>query len=266
MAQVKRVDYDQIAAVYDQRFEAGDQSDITEALFSLVDTAKASRVLEVGCGTGYWLHSLRTADAGRYGLDLSRGMLERAARRDGTVPLIQGRAGTLPFGVEAFDLVYCINAIHHFEDQRAFVTEAHRVLRPGGALAVISFDPRHHRDRWYLYDYFPGTYARDLARFPSRASMVNWMTGTGFAPVEWRPVEVIVDPKEGRAILDDPFFQKHGCSQLALLSEEEYAAGRRRVEQAVAAAEADGATVSFETLIQKELVVGWVATSAMGIH
>jgi ubiquinone/menaquinone biosynthesis C-methylase UbiE len=185
-------------------------------------------------------------------------MLQEAVKRVGAERLCQGRAGELPIAAGTLDLVYCVNALHHFAAPESLVHEARRLLRSGGALAVIGFDPRAHRHRWYVYDYFPGTCEQDLARFPSWGKLVDWMGEAGFRRVERQTVELIVDPKEGRAILEDPFFQKHGTSQLILLSDKAYAAGRRRVERAVAKAEEAGERVIFPATIETEMVTGWV--------
>jgi SAM-dependent methyltransferase len=53
-----------------------------------------------------------------------------------TVRAIVARAESMPFGDEAIDLVVVGNAFHHFERDAA-MTEIHRVLRPGGALALF---------------------------------------------------------------------------------------------------------------------------------
>jgi SAM-dependent methyltransferase len=53
-----------------------------------------------------------------------------------TVRAIVARAESMPFDDEAIDLVVVGNAFHHFERDAA-MTEIHRVLRPGGALAVF---------------------------------------------------------------------------------------------------------------------------------
>jgi hypothetical protein len=119
-------------------------------------------------------------------------------------------------------------------------------------------DPRLLQNRWYVYDYFPGTYETDLARFPSWGTLLDWMAGAGFQRVQWQPVDHIVDAKVGPAVLDDYFLKKDACSQLSLLSDEEYEAGLRRIEAALAAAEAAGETVTFAVDLFLAMVIGWV--------
>ncbi len=253
----QQVDYDCIAPGYDRRYINGSgQRGIAEELQAL--TRGKERVLEVGCGTGHWLAGLHTAAGTLVGLDLSAGMLAQARARAEPLHLARGRACCLPFGDVCADLVYCVNAIHHFQRQRDFIFEARRLLRPHGSLVVAGSDPRAHRHRWYIYDYFPGTYETDLDRFPSWGTVLDWMIEAGFEQIEWRLVERIEDHKTGRDIFSDPFLQKDACSQLALLSDEAYAAGLRRIATALAEAEARGAPITFSTDLWQAILVGRV--------
>ncbi len=259
MATDRAVDYDRVAPTYNRRFAGDGPGGEAEALAALVRRLCSVRILEVGCGTGHWLAGLSPLTVQAVGLDLSAGMLAQAQRHAGRLGLVRGRAGQLPFPAASFDLVYCVNAIHHFQQQRAFVSEALRLLRPGGALAVVGMDPRAHRHRWYVYDYFSGTYGLDLARFPSWGTTVDWMAAAGFERIEWQLVHHIVDHKLGRDVLADPFLEKNATSQLTLLSDEAYATGLRRIEDAIETAEAAGETLTFPTDLMIAMVVGWTA-------
>lgn len=250
------VDYDRIAPGYDRRFTGGGTPGVAAALSALAGELGAEQILEVGCGTGHWLDGLRAVGRGLYGLDLSAGMLHQARRRQAALHLVRGRAGRPPFAGGSLDLVYCVNAIHHFDDPRGFVHEGARLLRPGGRLAVVGNDPRAEADRWYVYEYFAGTYETDLARFPSWDAVRDWMAGAGFTRLAWQPVEKIHDPKVGRAVLRDPFLEKDSASQLAMLSDEAYAAGLQRIEAALAAAEAVGETLTFAADLTMGMLTG----------
>lgn len=257
----KQVDYDRIATGYDRRFVgASEQRRTAEALLALAETRGAEQILEVGCGTGYWLASLYPATNQLYGLDLSAGMLAQARWREERLTLTRGKACRLPFADACADLVYCVNAIHHFQRKRDFVHEARRLLRPGGTLAVVGMDPRAHRHHWYIYDYFVGTYETDLDRFPSWGMVMDWMIEAGFQSIEWRIVELITAHKVGREVLSDPFLQKDACSQLTLLTDEAYAAGLRRIGAALAEAEAQGAPITFPTDLWQAMLVGRVGS------
>jgi ubiquinone/menaquinone biosynthesis C-methylase UbiE len=252
----QEVDYDAIAPGYNRRFVAGSDRGVAVALSALAQDIEAGDVLEVGCGTGHWLAGLGAVAPRRYGLDLSAGMLQQARRRGQNLRLVRGRAGRLPFPAGTFDLVYCANALHHFQQRRQFIFEARRLLRPDGVLAVVGTDPRLIRDRWYIYHYFEDTYQTDLARFPSWGTVLDWMAAAGFCHVAWQHVAQIADDKVGRAVLQDPFLEKTACSQLALLSDDQYAAGLRRIEATLAAAEASGQNITFPVDLALSMAAG----------
>lgn len=252
----RRLDYDRIAPSYDQRFADARPRGTANALLSWAQELDAKRILEVGCGTAHWLAGLRPVSGQLFGLDFSAGMLNQAQEPNSVLALIQGRAEQLPFKNAAFDLVYCVNAIHHFDYQQSFVLEARRLLKPGGALAVLGFDPRQHRAKWYVYDYFEGVFASDLERFPSWGMVLDWMVSAGFVQVEWRLAERIWDEKQGRQVLEDPFLKKDTTSQLALLNDQEYALGLQKIRAALAAAEATGKTLVFPCEIRVNALVG----------
>jgi SAM-dependent methyltransferase len=264
-----RVNYEEIAPTYNRRYVANPLPQVAATLRALAQDLDPTRILEVGCGTCRWFAELaapavqaQVGQAGRriFGLDLSLAMLSQARPQSKTAPdLVCGRALRLPFPDRTFDLIYCVNALHHFDGPRAFVAEARRLLRPGGALAVVGMDPRRSRDTWYLYRYFKGTYAADRRRFPTPGELVDWMAAAGFEQVEWRPAERIFDPLAGRDIYKNSFLRKEGTSQLALLSDEAFALGMRRIEMALAQAESAGQTLVFPLDILLTLTVGRLA-------
>jgi ubiquinone/menaquinone biosynthesis C-methylase UbiE len=229
---VDRIDYDVIAPTYDERYAVNRLDRVASALRSLTQQVGAGRILEVGCGTGRWLAELSPFARWVHGLDRSVEMLRKAKQREERFYLTRGQASQLPFPDAIFDLIFCVNALHHFDHPDAFICEAHRALRSGGALAIIGMEPPRDLERWYLYKYFEGTYEADLRRFPSAATVLDWMNEASFDRMEWRLVERIVNHKTGREILEDPFLQKQSTSQLVLLTDEAYAAGLSRMKAA----------------------------------
>jgi demethylmenaquinone methyltransferase / 2-methoxy-6-polyprenyl-1,4-benzoquinol methylase len=104
------------------------------------------RVLDVATGTGQLLsHATRALGPTgvAVGLDLSReGLLgARAARlRSGRRPVwVQGRALTLPFPDARFDAVLVGFSLRHLGAPAHVLRELHRVLVPGGRLAIVDF-------------------------------------------------------------------------------------------------------------------------------
>jgi ubiquinone/menaquinone biosynthesis C-methylase UbiE len=253
-----KVNYDEIAGTFDARYAVESFEGVFSELCSLARQAGARGILEVGCGGGHWIARMKYAGHDVWGLDLSLGMLQQARAKDGASHLVQGTASMLPLRSQSFDLVFCVNAIHHFDRAQDFVPEAHRLIRPGGALAVTGMNPRAGRDRWYVYDYFPRTVEIDRGRYPSAGSIVDWMDNAGFDHAEWRISHRIVHRLMGEKIFTDPALQKHGTSQLAFLTDEEYAAGIERIKSAIANATAKGEPIAFGIDISLAMVIGFV--------
>lgn len=239
------VDYDRIASNYHQRYAVNPLPGVAAALRALVQPYRAARVLEVGCGSGRWLAELGPLAAWVCGVDLSPGMLRQARGHTAWLALACGEAGCLPFVDAAFQFILCVNALHHFAQPRRFIGAARRMLEPGGRLAVVGMDPHTGRDQWYVYEYFAGTREADLARFPASATLLAWMAEAGLADLECRPAERILHHFVGYEVLDDYFLQQHSTSQLALLTDEAYAAGLGRIRAALAEAEAVGRRLVF---------------------
>lgn len=110
------------------------------------------RVLEVGCGTGFFI--LNLWQAGYVGeahvTDISTGMLKvcaENARRLGCDlrPRVADAEG-LPYEDGTFDLVVGHAFLHHLPDPEAGLAEMYRVLAPGGA-AFIAGEPTRAGDR-----------------------------------------------------------------------------------------------------------------------
>lgn len=128
---------DRFAIVHDARTAAQALGDVERLLGRPLRAGE--RVLDAGCGTGYLAAGLHRArpDVTVVGADLSEGMLDRA-RAAGADPLVQADAGRLPFGDGAFDLVVARGVLHHLPDVAGALREWRRVLRPGGAVVLVS--------------------------------------------------------------------------------------------------------------------------------
>jgi len=251
-------DYNTVSATFDRRYEINPLSGVEEELRNLVAEIGARRVLEVGCGTGRWLKTLAPHVEWIVGLDSSSGMLGRALDRPGPIKLVRGSADSLPFSGSLFDLLFVVNALHHFSDKRGFIERARHLLRPGGALAAIGLDVPSAIGRWVIYDYFPAAIEYDQSRFPPWEEVRSWMGAAGLAVRPLRTVERIRSERRGRAILDDHFIQRHGTSQLMSLTDAQYQAGIDRIQSAIAEAEARGEEALFRSELQLKMAVGRV--------
>ena len=206
---------------------------VGKALLNIVSKTKSKNILEVGCGTGHWLNELNLLDLHKFGVDYSAGMLKEAKKHDNKLKLILADANTLPFVNGKFDLIFCVNAIHQFDYQKKFILNSSHLLKPNGMFVLFGLDPRNKNDRWYIYDYFEGTYEKDLHRYPSLEDITAWMNEAGYKQIEINAVERIQNDLTGRDLFNDSFLRKDQSSQLACLSEEEYLIGINKLENAI---------------------------------
>ena len=155
---LKTINYDGIANTYDDRYKSAYKPEgIASKLLDLVKAIRAEKILEVACGTGHWLKIMQV-EAQVYGIDLSLGMLQTANEQEGSYSLINGDIESLPFSNNRFNMIYCVNALHHFHDPFMFIKNSHKLLKQDGVLSVIGMNPHAEKDQWFIYDYFPGTY------------------------------------------------------------------------------------------------------------
>ncbi|MFN8384370.1 MAG: methyltransferase domain-containing protein [Anaerolineales bacterium] len=254
----KTLNYDKIASDYNQRYPATQQWERGQALLELAAGLKAKNILEVGSGTGYWLNLLHQLTNGLYGLDYSMGMIQQAKQQPATLNLARGTGTQLPYRSGTFDLIYCVDAIHHFGNHHAFIQEAFRLLKPHGALAIIGHDPHAGgTSSWYIYNYFDTVYDTDLRRYPAGTSIVKWMEQDGFKGVSSKTVENIQNIHVGDAVLKDPFIKHNATSQLALLSEETYQEGMQRINEALVVAKEKNEQIVFRSEINVKMFLGY---------
>lgn len=119
---------------------------------------EAKTVLEVACGTGQGLGLLRSRAGKVYACDLSLENLHTARHGNGqSQALVQANAQALPFADNSLDAIILLEAIYFLPSASEFLSEARRVLRPGGWCLVsainkdcIDFNPRHslYRERY----------------------------------------------------------------------------------------------------------------------
>jgi malonyl-CoA O-methyltransferase len=124
------------------------RSEISGALLGLCapELAGDGRLLDVGCGTGWWLSALAGSgvDPGRlFGLDASAERVAAAAARAPGASVVCGDARALPWEDGTFAAVFLLlvlSSLGSADAVRAALREVRRVVRPGGAVAV--WEPR----------------------------------------------------------------------------------------------------------------------------
>jgi len=176
-----------------------------------------SSVLNVGAGTGNYEPRAQPVVA----VEPSPAMI---SQRTNDHPLVRGVAESLPFSDGAFDVGLAILTIHHWSDPLVGLRELRRVSR---RQVVVYFDHTVTSTFWAM-DYFPtgraSSVVRDAAGFDALSEALDVREVQvvpvpvdcvdGFGTAYWARPEAYTDP-----------VVQAGMSWLALMSDEERAAG-----------------------------------------
>lgn len=140
------------------------------------------RILDVGCGPGRLLRTLRDWGWDVYGVDFSPIAVDCATGKYG----LNVRLGDLrqaAYEKDFFDVIMFNHCLEHVYDPVETLCEAHRILKPGGLLLIAipnagSFEARVFGKWWVQWDV-----PRHLYHF-TKETMSKLLTKTGFRLVE----------------------------------------------------------------------------------
>lgn len=106
------------------------------AMLDAVHITRGSRLLDVCTGHGVLAAAAAERGAIVSGLDFSEQVVAVARRNFSSLDFRQGDAQALPFPDAGFDAIVCGYGLIHLSDPGRALAEMHRVLTPGGRLAV----------------------------------------------------------------------------------------------------------------------------------
>ncbi len=112
--------------------------------FLLAHVPAGARVLDVGCGEGWFTAALARAGREAVGIDVARGAAAPRARTRGRAELdcaSSPRRAPWPLQDVSFDAVWAGEVLEHVADTAGWLSEVRRVLRSGGALVLST--PAH---------------------------------------------------------------------------------------------------------------------------
>lgn len=195
--------FDERSAGYEQGWLGRLHHEIADrtAGVALAVAPSPSRILDVGCGTGYLLRLLasRCPDAAELaGVDPAPGMIKVAAAASGgpgapgargapagdeRLTFSAGVAEQLPYRDHAFDLVVSVTSFDHWSDQLAGLRECHRVLVPGGHLVLVD-----QFSSWLVPTLISSRSGK--ARTKGRAGRL--VGAAGFRSVAWHGVYAVI--------------------------------------------------------------------------
>jgi ubiquinone/menaquinone biosynthesis C-methylase UbiE len=153
---------------------------IATAMAACLPLDPAWEALDYGCGTGLLTLQLAPRLRRIVGVDSSRGMLDRleGKLRDGAVTnvrtvQVENERVNLPDG--ELHLIVSAMTLHHVPETGPLLRELHRLLRPGGWIALADLeaeDGSFHEDR-------TGVFHHGF----TRGKMEEMLTATGFVDV-----------------------------------------------------------------------------------
>ncbi len=123
-----------------------------------LDLADGAKVLDIGCGPGWFWATVGGMLPERIELtlaDLSGGMVKEATERCGSlrswqVHGVEADASKLPFADGSFNTVIAMHMLYHVPDPGVAIAEIHRVLKPGGQALITTNGAGNTRELYAL--------------------------------------------------------------------------------------------------------------------
>lgn len=184
-----------------------DERDVEAALSEIIAAGEPHDLLDIGTGTGRMLEILGPQVGHALGIDQSREMLavarvnlEKAGLANSIVRL--GDMYQLPLADASFDAVVIHQVLHYADRPEAAITEAARVLRPGGVLVIVDFAP-------HALEFLREEHAHRRLGFAD-ADVDAWCRAAGLDPEPARrlagdPLTVVIWTAHRPAAADDLF-------------------------------------------------------------
>ena len=133
--EMERDGWHERAAIYDNL--AGVLTrDASDRLLGAVMAQPGMRLLDVCCGPGYGAGKAAERGLRAVGVDIAPAMLDEARARFPSVEFRPGDAEQLEFADQTFDVVICPFGLLHLSEPGKAISEAFRVLKPGGRYGV----------------------------------------------------------------------------------------------------------------------------------
>jgi ubiquinone/menaquinone biosynthesis C-methylase UbiE len=152
------------------------------------------KVLEIGCGTGYFTKEIVKTDALVTAIDISPELLNIAKQEitETNVSFLLDNAYDLSFEDNSFDSIVGSSVLHHLEIEKA-ISEMFRVLKPGGSMFFT--EPNMMNPQIALQKNIPAL-KRKLGDSPDETAFFRWslkklLTKTGFTEIVIKPFDFL---------------------------------------------------------------------------
>jgi len=116
------------------------------ALKQMIGNVEGKKVLDIGCGEGYFSRFFARAGAEVTGIDISEGLIRGAVEEEERNPLgvkyfVADAANLNMLESESFDVAFCYMALMDIQDYEGVMSEASRILKTGGRFVVLMEHP-----------------------------------------------------------------------------------------------------------------------------
>lgn len=198
------------AEAYD-KFAGKVTAQAVEVLLDAAAITGAKHVLDVACGPGYGAGGAAARGATAVGVDFAPSMVAVASKKFPDAEFREGDGESLPFDDGSFDAVICLFGLLHMPEPEKAITEAYRVLLPGGRyaftvwatpethefFAVVMAAIQAHGDMEV-----PLPPAPPIFRFSDPDECENVLAAAGFADINVQTIPLVWRGSSGRECLD----------------------------------------------------------------
>lgn len=119
-----------------QFLDAGHYQPLRDAITQFLHTVNPGKILDIGCGEGYYTHAFAATAHQTWGLDVSKVAVRAGAKRYPQVDFCVASSQRLPFSDNCLDAVIRIYAPCNPD-------ELARVVKPGGWVITAAPGPQH---------------------------------------------------------------------------------------------------------------------------
>jgi SAM-dependent methyltransferase len=163
----------------------GDYAPIAREIHSRLGRPRAPRLLEVGCGLGYFLDVAFEEGFDVSGLEFNDYAVQRL-RRKYAFQIFSGSLETIRLEPQSFDAVAMFDVIEHLLDPFGALDRLHEAMRPGGLLVLSTMDSESLMSRLLGKRLEDFRRTREHLFFFSRKTLTAVLRRHGFEPVAIR--------------------------------------------------------------------------------
>jgi ubiquinone/menaquinone biosynthesis C-methylase UbiE len=228
------------ADAYDDWFARITRQAIEPMLDAIAPEYEGVRLLDICTGTGHLAAAAAERGASVEGLDFAETMVEQARHNYPALVFTVGDAEDLPYEAATFDIVACGFGHLHFSDADKAITEAARVLVPGGRYGFTVWGGPDQGGAMFklIYEALKAHGNTDVGlppappfyRFAKPENNRETLEGLGFRDVETQTLDLVWNAGSGEEIIEMIY---KSIVRTPLMFERQSAQARERIHQAI---------------------------------